>query len=113
MKDNEVVELLTLTENENNKKSKKKKSKKKKIIIGTSSGILGLVVIAAFLLYGPWNGFRNLWITTAMTTMNHQYLATSLYSNSTIQKVLEENSITEPHGKTDTSLIKFKKYKII
>ncbi len=29
-----------------------------------------------FLFYGPINSFKEFWITSAMTTMNHQYLAT-------------------------------------
>ena len=85
MNNEDVVELLTIDENNNinqndnkNKKDKKPKKKRKKLIIGLSSAV-GLFGIALFLLYGPWPGFRNLWITTAMTTMNHQYLATALY----------------------------------
>ena len=41
------------------------------IIIFTMISIGG----GLFLLYGPYSGFRNFLITTAMTTMNHQYLA--------------------------------------
>ena len=41
------------------------------------------------LFYGPFDGFKNFWITSAMTTMRHQYLATSLYSEEYIEKVLE------------------------
>lgn len=89
---------------------KKKMSKKKKIIITSLSSIVLLFGGALFLLYGPWSGFRNLWITTAMTTMNHRYLATSLYSDETIQRVLQENSIIEPSGSTNPNLIKFNKY---
>ena len=115
----ETIELLVPENEENNnldkkakkkKNQKKKKSKKKKIVIGLSS-VLGFFAIILFLLYGPWAGFRNLWITTAMTTMNHQYLATMLYSDETIQEVLRKNAIIEPAGKTNTSLIKFTKYK--
>lgn len=73
----------------------KKWSLKKKLIVIFSSlfvvGISGLL----FLFYGPWDGFRNFWITSAMTTMNHQYLATWLYSDETIQKVLANNQIVE------------------
>ena len=48
-----------------------------------------------FLFYGPWSGFRNFWITTAMTTKNHRYLATLFYSDKTIQKVLNNNTVVE------------------
>lgn len=83
----------------------KKTNKKKTIIITISSiFVLGLS-LGLFLLYGPYSGFRDLWITTAMTTMEHQYLARIFYKEETINQVLEKNSIVEPDGETDTSLI--------
>ena len=63
-----------------------------------------------FLFYGPFDSFRTFWITTAMTTMNHQYLATWLYSEKTIQKVLSENCIIETGEVTDPNMIKFRKH---
>ena len=51
-----------------------------------------------FMFYGPWSGFRNFWITSSMTTMSHQYLATSFYTDDVIQKVLQDNSIIEKEG---------------
>lgn len=69
-----------------------------------SAGAIGIIT-GLFLLYGPWNGFRNFWITTAMTTMNHQYLATWLYSDKTINKVLSQNKVIENKELIDTSLI--------
>lgn len=87
------------------KKEKNRISLKKKIliiiisliIIGTSSGL--------FLLYGPLSFFRNWLVTTAMTTMNHQYLATSFYSDETIKNILEENKIIEPTSNTNLDII--------
>lgn len=95
---------------EKKKKQKKKWSKKKKV--GVILGSLFTVGIATFLflLYGPWPGFRNFWITSAMTTMSHKYLATWFYSDETIQKVLENNQIIEVGEVTDPDLIKFRKY---
>lgn len=88
----------------------KKWSLKKKLIVIFSSlfvvGISGLL----FLFYGPWDGFRNFWITSAMTTMNHQYLATWLYSDETIQKVLANNQIVEIDEVSDSDSIKIRKY---
>ena len=116
MKNNDIEELLSsdgwvnIADNCNNKKQKKKISKGKKIIIAVSSSFAGMIAIALFLLYGPWGGFRNFWITSAMTTMSHQYLATSLYSDETIREVLAANSIIEPDGITNPNLIEFKKY---
>ena len=91
-------------------KEKKKWSLKKKILVVFSS--LFVVGIGSFLFvfYGPWTGFRNFWITSAMTTMNHQYLATWFYDDETIQKVLQSNSIIETNEITDPNSIRFKKY---
>lgn len=109
MNNQEIEELLILEDQENIKKKPKKK-RKKKLIIGISSGFGGILAILLFLFYGPWSGFRNFWITTAMTTMNHRYLATALYSDETIQKVLAQNAIIEPEGVSNPDLIQFKKY---
>lgn len=89
---------------------KKKWSWKKKVtVIGGTGLVLGLSTFL-FLFYGPWSGFRNFWITSAMTTMSHQYLATWFYSDETIQKVLAANKIIEVGEITDPDLIQFKKY---
>lgn len=82
-----------------------KKSKSKKVIIILVSILVLGISSGLFLLYGPYSGFRDFWITTAMTTMNHQYLAEIFYSDETINEVLAKNSIIEPEGTTDTNLI--------
>lgn len=63
-----------------------------------------------FLFYGPINRFKEFWITSAMTTMNHQYLATWLYSEDYINKVLKNNSIIEITEISDPNMIQFRKY---
>ena len=82
---------------------------KKKVLI-----ILLIIIIigisgAAFLLYGPYSGFREWLITTAMTTRNHQYLATWFYDDETIQKVLAKNKVNEVDEITDSAVIVVKK----
>ena len=62
-------------------------------------------IIVLFLMYGPYNGFRDWYITTAMTTMTHQYLATWFFSAETINEVLSNNKVVEVDGITDTSQI--------
>ena len=62
------------------------------------------------LLYGPWNTFRNWLITTAMTTMSHQYLATWFYDDKTIEKVLNQNYVKESGESTDVSQVEFIDY---
>lgn len=94
----------------NDKKENKKWSLKKKLLVIVSSTFLVLTATFLFLLYGPYAGFRNFWITSAMTTMNHQYLATWFYSDKVINSVLKENSIIEVDETTNPNLIKLKKY---
>ena len=87
--------------------NKKKKSKKVWLRILITIIILGILGIStlAFLLYGPYSGFREWLITSAMTTMRHQYLATWFYSDETIQEVLNNNKVHETDESTDTSMI--------
>ena len=56
------------------------------------------------LLYGPYSGFREWLITTAMTTRSHQYLATWFYDDATIKEVLEKNKVQEVDEITDTQM---------
>lgn len=83
----------------------KKKNKTKTLIIVLIAIFFVALGSGLFLLYGPYSGFRDFWITTAMTTMSHRYLAELFYSEKTIQEVLEKNRVIEPEGQTDTSLI--------
>ena len=91
-----------MKENNNEKKEVKKKSVFKtflKIILILF--IIGIISVCT-LLYGPWNGFRDWLITTAMTTLSHQWIATCLYSDETIQTVLSENAVIETGETTNT-----------
>lgn len=60
-----------------------------------------------FLFYGPLDEFRNFWITTAMKTESHHYLATTLYDDKTIQRVLLYNRTIEVDEISDLSKITF------
>lgn len=92
-------------------KEKKKMKKSTKIILAIFISLFILGSGAGLtLLYGPWGNFRNWLITTAMTTMNHQYLATWFYSDETIASVLEQNQVIESGEDTDSSLIEFVDY---
>ena len=63
-----------------------------------------------FLFYGPINSFKEFWITSAMTTKDHRYLATWLYSDKYIQKVLKNNRIIEVDEVSNPNEIVFRKY---
>lgn len=87
------------------KKNKKKLSTTKKVIIIIISFIAVGGAGGLFLLYGPIPKFRNWLVTTAMTTMNHQYLATIFYDDATIKEILEQNKIIEPQNNTNVDFI--------
>ena len=90
---------------------KRVKRKVRKMGIGKKIGIFFLsffiteIIGGVVLLYGPFPRFRNWLVTTAMTTMNHQYLATTFYSDARIQKILSQNKVIEPKGSTNLSKI--------
>lgn len=102
---NQAMEKATVnsTKQEPQRKIKKGKLKAAMKIIGCLAIIGGS--IGLFLLYGPIEKFRAWYITSAMTTMHHQYLATWFYSAETINQVLDSNRVIEVEGETDASLI--------
>ena len=106
LKEKKEEKIQEKNQNVNLKTKKKKKKSKLKVFFIT---ILILIIIGvstlAFLLYGPYKGFRDWLITTAMTTMNHQWLATIFYSDETINEVLGANRVDEINEETDESLI--------
>ena len=82
---------------------KSEKNKKRKIYRSTIIFIILdiLAIICFVLVYGPWDYLRNLYVTTAMRTMEHQYLANVFYSEETIQEVLNSNYIIELKDNTN------------
>lgn len=71
----------------------KKRKKKKRIMKRTIFFIImDIIVIACFvLMYGPYSYFRNLYISTAMNTMSHQWLAKIFFSDEKIEKIMSNN----------------------
>ena len=84
-------------------KEKKKKSKFSIFLIIVDV----FVLICFFLAYGPISYFRDLLVTTAMTTMSHKYFAYVLYSEEQVKEILDNNKIIEPEENTDSSAISF------
>ncbi len=72
---------------------KKKQKKKRKIMIKTIVFlILDILAIVCFIMmYGPWGYVRNLFITTAMNTMDHQWYARIFYSEEKINEIMNSN----------------------
>lgn len=98
-------------ENQNVKPKSRNKIEKKSNNMATkvftvlfSLGTIGIIVVM-FLLYGPFSAFREWLITTAMTTMTHQYFATWFYDEETINYVLDKNKVVETDETTDVDAI--------
>lgn len=53
--------------------------------------IFTAVTLPFCIYYGPFNNVKETMITTAMTTLNHQYLATLFVPKNVIQKIMSEN----------------------
>ncbi len=102
-----VVDYIKDAEKKNKKEKKKKdKSNKKKSSKGwviTFSILDVIAIICLFLMYGPISYFRNLWVTSAMTTMSHKYLAYIFFNQNTINHILDNNKVIESgsDGTTD------------
>lgn len=94
----------------NKTKSKKKKGSNKATIVKrvfTVLFILGTIGICSvlFLLYGPFPVFREWLVTTAMTTMTHQYFATWFYDDDVIEHILNNNKVIESDEGSNPDLI--------
>lgn len=71
----------------------KKKTRKKFVIMWA---ILDILAILGFIMmYGPWDKIRNFYVTTAMKTKDHQYLAKVFYNDETIDKIIKSNYFVE------------------
>ena len=85
------------------------KVSKKRIVLNVFEIIFLLGVMGGmFLLYGPYSWLRNTVITSAMTTMNHQWIARLVYSDKVIEEVLAQNVIIEPEEDTVAAFIEIK-----
>ena len=91
----------------NNDGTKPKKKKSGWYYTGvTFATISNVIIIACFVIaYGPFSYLRELFITTAMRTMTHKYLANVIYSTETIQEVLANNVLIEPDQVMDEAAI--------
>lgn len=87
------------------KKKKKLNIEVRRILVLIASIGIVFCSIGMFILYGPIGWIRERLITTAMTTMTHQYLAKWFYDDETIAYVLEHNKVIEIDEDTDMSLI--------
>ena len=103
-KNKEINEEIPKALRMDNVEKKKNKNWKKVLLILVILAIIG-VSSGGLLLYGPYSGFRDWLITTAMTTMTHQYFATWFYDDETIEVSLAKNKVEEVNEITNTNTI--------
>ncbi len=92
------------------KKYRRLKKQSQKKLGGFTSVLVTIDIFAAicfFVFYGPFASFRDTYITTAMSTSSHRYLANIFYSQATIDRVVSENTFIGTGLYTDASAIKF------
>ena len=86
-------------------------SRRKRRLERFAKGLVIIFVIFSLLFAGfryasfqPFEMLRNLWVTSAMTTMNHQYLAKWFFSDAEIQKIMDDNK-AKTLGNSNPSII--------
>lgn len=89
-----IYGLMLFTKNKHASKRKLRKWLKVFLSIFMTLYIVGCGV-GTFLLYGPYDYLRNLYVTTAMKTMHHQHFAKFFYSDETIQDIMSKNYFIE------------------
>lgn len=91
-----------------NKEANKRKLRKWLKVVMTIFMVCYITGCIAFItiLYSPYDKFRTWLITTAMSTMNHQYLCKWFYNNEQINDVMSKNYTLESGESTDPELIK-------
>lgn len=95
--------------NTKHKKHKKKRTKKQKFLLVIKILII-LIILAIIFLYlffktSLFQKYKELWVVTAMSTMNHQYLATWFLSDEEIQEIMNK---LEVQNNEDTNLDEIK-----
>lgn len=73
-------------------KIKNKDNKKILNLLTIAFVIMDIIAIAGFvIMYGPWTHIQNLFVTTAMKTRSHQYLAYVFYTEAKVEKIMSNN----------------------
>lgn len=75
-------------------KSQKNKIVKRILSIFLTIFILGSIFIITFFKTDIFANYRDLWVQTAMSTSNHEYLATWFLSDDEIDEILEKYEVT-------------------
>lgn len=103
---------------ENQVREAKQKKKKKiflclKILLALV--ILGIVFLFLFFKTSLFQKYKELWVQTAMTTMNHQYLATWFLSDEEIAEIMKKLEVenNENSNSDNVMLVELKEEKEI
>lgn len=98
---------------ENAKREAKKKKKKKKIKkriflilkILITLIILGVIGIFLFFKTSLFQKYKEIWVQTAMTTMNHQYLATWFLSDEEIAEIMKKLEVENNENSDSDNIV--------
>lgn len=99
-----ILGVIFFVKNREANKRKIRKWLKIVFYIFMSFYIIGCTTLV-ILLYGPNDRFRSWYITTGMSTMNHQWLCRMFYNSDQISDIMDQNYIKESGESTDASLI--------
>lgn len=92
------------------KEAKKKKKKIKKRIflilkILITLIILGVIGIFLFFKTSLFQKYKEIWVQTAMTTMNHQYLATWFLSDEEIAEIMKKLEVENNENSNSDNIV--------
>ena len=63
------------------------------------------IFLCFFVMYGPIDKARVFWVTTAMETGSHRYLANIFYSDEKVKEIMSDNYLIESDEETITDSI--------
>lgn len=93
----------------NHNKIKNKKTVKQKIFlvlkILIALVILAVTAIVLFFKTSLFQKYKELWVVTAMSTMNHQYLATWFLSDEEIQEIMKKLEVVNDENSNSDDII--------
>ena len=96
-REEQIEENLNVKQEKKRSKIYKKKTLKQKFFIFLRIILIFVILIAIFIFLffktKLFEKYKEIWVVTAMSTMNHQYLATWFLSDDEIQAILDKNQV--------------------
>lgn len=115
---NDDVEVLSILDEEqeelDTKKDKKHTLKKKQKMPWYTKLLIVIDFLALagfFLMYGPFRMVRDFYVSSALTSMTHGYLAYVFYTPARVKEIASQNVVIENDESSDTSAIKISEIK--